>query len=200
MNRIVASSFLLLGMALVSGCSATSAPQSTPTPTATLPAAMTPAEAKASYKLIAQASCTKAQSEGVTEQGADFIAVMTPKAQNYKDFSAAYFAKPDEYGLIWELDGFNSCADWYTFSMADEAGQEADIKVTFNPADSTYTTVEDFGDAGVFTNRFTVADGRLAMVVNIDEPDEVTKITYGALTEYSLKILTTAVDRHLAEG
>ena len=200
MNRFVIASAVLLGLVGLAGCSSQPAPISTPTPTVTLPAAQTPAEAKASYKSIAEASCNKAQGEGVTETSGNFTAVMTPKSQNYKDFSAAYLVEPEEYGLIWELDALVSCADWYTFSMADEAGSEAAIEVTFNPADSTYQTVEDFGDVGIYTYRFAVVDGRIATSVNVDKPSEVTTITYGAIGDSGLDILMTAVDQHLAEG
>jgi len=200
MKRFIASSFLLAGLIVVSGCSSQVAPTPSPTPSVSLPAAQTPAEAKASYKLIAQASCNKAQAEGVTETSDSFTAVMTPKSQNYKDFSAAYLVEPDEYGLIWELDALTSCADWYTFSMADEAGTEAAIDVTFNPADSTYQTVEDFGDSGIYTYRFTVQDGRVDTATNVEEPTKVTKITYGPIGDAGLTILKTAVDQHLAQG
>lgn len=200
MNRLVIASAVLFGLVSLAGCSSQPAPTPTSTPTVTLPAAQTPAEAKASYKAIAEASCNKAQAEGVTETSDNFTAVMTPKSQHYKDFSAAYLVEPEEYGLIWELDALVSCADWYTFSMADEAGSEAAIEVTFDPADSTYQTVEDFGDVGIYTYRFTVVDGRVATSVNVDKPSEVTTITYGAIGDSGLDILMTAVDQHLAEG
>ena len=200
MKRFIASSFLLAGLIAVAGCSSQATPTPSPTPSVTLPAAQTPAEAKASYKLIAQASCEKAQAEGVIETSDTFTVVMTPKSQNYKNFNAAYLIEPSEYGLIWELDALSSCADWYTFSMADEAGVEAAIDVTFNPADSTYQTVEDFGDSGIYTYRFSVADGRVASAVNVDEPLKVTTITYGPIGESGLTILKTAVDQHLAQG
>lgn len=200
MKRLVTAGFAFALTLTFAGCSSTPTPTASPTPSVSLPAAMTPAEAKAAYKLIAKASCTKAQAEGVVETGNGFTVVMTTKSQNYKDFSAAYLEEPDNYGLLWELDSITSCTDWYTFSMADEAGQEAAIKVTFNPADSTFTTVEDFGDSGIYTYKYTVADGRLATCTNVDNPEKVTSIKYGALDAEGLKILTTAVDRYLAKN
>ena len=199
----LAVSALLLSACSQSSAAPTSTPQpsqsSTQSPSATLPAAMTPAEAKAAYKLIAQASCNKAQAEGVVETGATFKAVMTNKDQAYQDFSAAYFEEPDNYEIIWELDGFNACSDWYTFSMADEAGQEAAIDVTFEPADESFTARQDLGDLGVSEHRFTVENGMIATATNLD-PNGAGPVSlkYGNLATEDLAIIKTAVDRYLA--
>jgi len=206
------SAFLVAGLIVsamvVSGCSqgspvASNTPQpsqtSSQSPSATLPASMTPAEAKAAYKLIAKASCNKAQAEGVVETGATFKAVMTNKDQGYQDFTAAYFEEPDTYSIIWELDGFNACADWFTFSMADEAGQEAAIDVTFDPTDSSFIATQDLGDLGVSSRRFSVENGMIATATNLAPNGAgVVNLKYGNLSNDDLGILKTAVDRYVA--
>jgi hypothetical protein len=160
---------------------------------------MTPAEAKAAYKLIAQASCNAAQALGVVETSDKYTVVSVNKEEGYKDYSAAYLEKPNKYGVIWELTSITSCADWYSFSMADEAGQEAAIDVTFDAADSTFTTFEDFGDSGSANYKYTVDDGKLATATNLDPKNSsVTQIRYGNLTDDDLAILKTAVDKYLA--
>ena len=188
---------------LMVGCAATSqkpvaSPSMTPSPSVT---AMSPTEAKAAFKQIAKASCNAAQSLGVVEAGDTWRTVSVNKDENYKDFSAAYFEEPDSYNLIWELDALHSCADWYSFSMADEAGQEAPIEVSFDPTDSTFTTFEDFGDLGTSNYKYSVKDGKLFTATNLD-PQRQMKVTieYGNISENDRNILVTAVDRYLEEN
>jgi len=203
MKIFVKLAIVSMSMALLSGCaSPTPSPSPsatvTPTPTPTV-SAMTPAEAKAAYKVIAQASCNAAQSLGVVESSDKYTLVSVNKDQGYKDYSAAYFEKPNTYGIIWELTSITACADWYSFSMADEAGQEAAIDVTFDAADSTFTTFEDFGDSGSAHFKFKVLEGKLHTATNLDPKNQtVTEIRYGNLTDKDLAILKTAVDKYLA--
>ncbi len=192
---------LSTSVALLAGC-ASPAPTPTPsasvTPTPTV-ASMTPAEAKAAYKLISQASCNAAQSLGVVESSDAYTLVSVNKEEGYKDYSAAYVEKPSKYGIIWELTSITACADWYSFSMADEAGKEAAIDVSFDATDSTYTTFEDFGDSGSAHFKFSISDGKLATATNLDPKNSsVTEIRYGNLTPDDLAILKTAVDQYLA--
>ncbi|MEY4078920.1 MAG: hypothetical protein RIS80_689 [Actinomycetota bacterium] len=192
-----------LALAAAVGLSACTSSSVSPTPTPTSSPSetvspMTPAEAKAAYKKITQASCNAAQSLGVVEAGDTYRLVSVNKDQNYKDFSAAYFEEPDSYNLIWELDGLHSCADWYSFSMAEEAGQEAAIDVTFDPTDSTFTTFEDFGDMGTSNYKYSVRDGKLFTAMNLDpEHENTVTIQYGNITDADRQILVTAVDRYL---
>ncbi len=190
-----------ISVALLAGCASPSpspAPSASATSTPTV-APMTPAEAKAAYKLIAQASCNAAQSLGVVESSEAYTVVSVNKEEGYKDYSAAYLEKPDKYGVIWELTSITSCADWYSFSMADEAGQEAAIDVTFDASDSTYTTFEDFGDSGSAHFKYSIDEGKLATATNLDPKNpSVTEIRYGNLTAEDLAILKTAVDHYLA--
>jgi hypothetical protein len=178
--------------------SATSTPSASATPSPTLPAAMTPAEAKAAYRAIAKSSCNKAQAEGVVETDGDYTIVMVNKNDAYKDYSAAYL-QGGKYVLVWEISGLASCSDWYTLSMAEEAGQEAAIDVVFNTTDSSFTATQDLGEFGISNIKYTVANGLIATSTNLDpkHPATVT-VRYGNITEDDRKIIITAVDEFLA--
>jgi hypothetical protein len=203
MNRFKLLAMASICLALLTACASTSPDPTpsasvTPSPTPTVDP-MTPAEAKAAYRLITQASCNAAQSLGVVESSENYTVVSVNKDEGYKDYSAAYLEKPDKYGVIWELTSITACADWFTFSMSDEAGQDAAIDVTFDAADSSYTTFEDFGDSGSANYKYTVVDGKLATATNLDPKNSsVTQIRYGNLTAKDLAILKTAVDEYLA--
>jgi hypothetical protein len=159
---------------------------------------MTPAEAKAAFKAVAKASCNKAQAEGVVESDGSYTLVMVNKAQGYKDYSAAY-EQNGKHVLVWEIDGLASCSDWYSFSMAEEAGQEVAIDVTFNPSDASFTTEQDLGELGVSSFRYSVANGLIATSTNLDpKRAKVVTVKYGNITASELEILTTAVDEFLA--
>ncbi|MEY4367517.1 MAG: hypothetical protein RLZ28_932 [Actinomycetota bacterium] len=159
---------------------------------------MTPAEAKAAFKAVAKASCNKAQAEGVVESDGDYTLVMVNKTEGYKDYSAAY-EQGGKYVLVWEIDGLASCSDWYSFSMAEEAGQEVAIDVTFNPEDASFSTEQDLGEFGVSTFRYSVANGLIVTSTNLDPKQaKVVSVRYGSITPAELKILTTAVDEFLA--
>lgn len=186
----------------LSGCS-TQVLTPTPTPTSS-PAktfeALTPAQAKAEFAKLAEASCDKAMAEGVVEGSDKILVVAVPKDQAYKDYSAAYTENGEKFGLIWELDALLSCADSFSFTMAAEAGQEADIAVTFNDEDGTFTTFEDFGEFGTSNYKFSVDNGVFTSAENLDEPFGITTIKYGAPNEQELNVLHTAVDEFLAKG
>ena len=188
-------SFAALGLAACSGNLAPSAsPSVTASPTPTVQP-MTPAEAKAAYFKIVKLSCNTAQNQGVVETSDKFTVVSVNKEDGYLDFSAAYLEQPATYGLIWELTSITSCADYYTMSMAEEAGQEAAIDVTFDETDSSYTTFEDFGEAGTSNYRYQIKDGMLHIAENLDPKNPVTtSIRYGNITEADRMILKTAVD------
>lgn len=200
-RRVIGVATVALSAMMVTAGCVSSSPDPTASPSASPTssvAAMTPSQAKAAYKEIAKASCNAAQSLGVVEAGDTWRTVSVNKDDNYKDFSAAYFEEPDNYTLIWELDSLHSCADWYSFSMAEEAGQETSIEVTFDPADSTFTTFEDFGDLGTSNYKYAVRDGKLFTATNLDpEHENTVTIQYGNITENDRNILVTAVDRYL---
>ena len=201
----VAATLVLSGL-LAGGLTACSTPQPNPTPSATStptptkPAAMTPAEAKLAFSKIAKDSCFEAQKLGVVESSEGFKLVSLNKDEAYKDFSAAYLEYPSNYGLIWELDAITACADYYTFSMSEEAGKEADIAVTFDPNDSTYTTFEDFGEFGTSNYKFTIVDGKFATAENLDPKNaRFTTIRYGSITDEDRAVVKTAVDEYQAK-
>ena len=202
----IASSLVIAGM-LAASLTACSAPQPDPspsassTPTASKPAAMTPAEAKLAFSKIAKDSCFEAQALGVVESSEDFIVVALNKDDAYKDYSAAYLEYPSTFGLIWELDAITACADYYTFSMAEEAGQEAAIDVTFDENDSTFTTFEDFGEFGTSEYKFTIVDGKFATAESLDPKNErFITIRYGSITADDRAVVETAVEEFLAKG
>ena len=202
-KRLVTAALIAAAALLVSGCatpgeptmSGTPSQTSTPTPTF---AAMTPAEAKASYKKIVEAGCDAALELGAVEESKAAKVVMTPKSEAYKDYSAAYFASPDTYEIIWELDGLYACGDWFNFSMSEEAGVEAAIDVTFDEKTGKYSTSQTF-DGEVYSYVSTVTDGKVSSVYSSVTKND-TAIKYGNLTAEDLLILTTAVDRYLAKN
>lgn len=201
----VAAALLAAGMLVLSlaACS-TPTPRPTPnpssTPTASKPSPMTPAEAKLAFAAVAEESCLEAQELGVVESSENFTVVALNKDEAYKDYSAAYLEFPSTYGLIWELDAITACADYFTFSMAEEAGQEADIKVTFDESDSTFTTFEDFGEYGTSNYKFTIIDGKFATAENLDpENGRLITIRYGSITADDRAIVETAVEEYLAK-
>ncbi len=200
-KKFLAAALIVASAAFTSGCATpgdptiSASPTASPSPTATF-AAKTPAQAKAAYKLIAKASCDEAQLNGVVETVGPTTVVMTPKTKGYKDYNAAYFTKPDKYEVIWELTGLASCADWYTFSMSDEAGKEAEIDVTFNKADGTYDVTQSFDDVK-YAYQVTVVDAKIGSEVEIKTGAKTT-LRYGNQTAADQLILTTAVDRYLA--
>ncbi len=202
----VASVLVVAGMLVTSlaACTAPApgpSPRASSTPTATKPAAMTPAEAKAAFAVIAKDSCFEAQKLGVVESSEDFIVVSLNKDEAYKDYSAAYLEYPSTFGLIWELTAITACADYYTFSMAEEAGKEAEIDVTFDETDSTFTTFEDFGEFGTSNYKFTIVDGKFATAESLDPKNErFITIRYGSITADDRAVVETAVEEFLAKG
>ena len=155
----------------------------------------------AEFQKIADTSCNKAQAEGVVEKSVaknGFTLVMVPKAQAYKDFSAAYFQPADKYELIYETDAFSACAASMAFALSREGGSPSSIKVDY--VDGAYETTEDLGEFGISHIRYSVADGRFAATETLDVANaDKRTISYGNLTEAHWKILKTAVDRFLTK-
>jgi hypothetical protein len=192
-----------LGATLVlTSCSPVAALTDLPKATATY-MALSPAEAKAQFETIANASCDKAMAEGVVEQSIasdGFTLVMVPKEEGYKDFSAAYFEPADTYELIWEADALSACGASISFSLAAEAGVESDIEVAFNSTDSTFETTQYLGEFGISRLKYQTTDGLLSQIEILDSTvADVRSIRYGNLSDEDWKILQTAVDRYLAD-
>ena len=197
---------LILASLALAGCadvrsvppSPTGTDTAAPTPTATLPIAMTPAQAKAAYKSIAQNSCRLAQADGVVEVGEGYTAVMTNSTQAYQGFNEALLITPDAYSVLFSLSDFNSCADWFIFSMADEAGKAAPIDVTFN-TDASFNVQKVLASGKTSKLRIVVADGLIATITDLIETSKpIIGCRHGSLTEADLAIVKTAVDRRTA--
>lgn len=165
--------------------------------------AMTPEEAETKFKSIARASCEAALSEGAVEKSESaegFTLVLVPKTEAYKDFSAAYFQPDDTYELIWEVDAFSACGASMTYDLAEEAGQDADLEVTFNSDVQQYETFQDLGEYGNSHLRYEVSDGKISSVLDLNSvQDGARTVSYGKLSNDELTILETAVDRFLKE-
>jgi hypothetical protein len=142
--------------------------------------------------------------EGVVEQsisGEGPTLVMVPKDEAYLDFSAAYYIPEDVYEVIWEVDVFSSCSAAMSFDLAEEAGIESDISVTFDPSESTFETTQDFGDFGIVQLRYNTAEGLISQVAS-QSPNgsDQRTVQYGDLSEADWNILRTAVDQFLASS
>ena len=187
---------------LLTSCSAPIEPTASPSTSETVKA-LTPAEAKAEFEDIANASCDKAMAEGVVEQSTSldgFTLVMVPKDDAYLDFSAAYFEPDDKYELIWETDAFSACGASISFSLAAEAGVESELKVSFNPVDSSFETFQDLGEFGTSRLKYNITDGLLSQIEILDSTVvDIRTIRYGNLSLDDWTILRTAVDRYLED-
>ncbi len=186
---------------VTAGCSATSQPTTAPSQP-TIPE-MTVQEAETQFKAIARASCEAALEQGTLEKSVEpdgFTLVMVPKADAYKDFSAAYFQPDDTYELIWETDAFSACGVSMTYDLAEEAGRESDLEVIFNPELQQFETFQDFGEFGESRLGYQTVEGKISSVQNLDSEDSDKRtVSYGNLTEAEINILTTAVDRFLGD-
>lgn len=155
----------------------------------------------AEFAAVAKASCDKAMAEGVVEKstsGDGFTLVMVPKDQGYQDFSAAFFAAPDDYQLIYEVDAFSSCAAAMEFSLAEEGGGAFDIDVEYDPNDASFVTTQDIGQNKINKLEYQTKDGLFVGIKTLGEGKaDPRTISYG-YSEEDMQILVTAVDRFLA--
>ncbi len=194
----------------ITGCAANSQPTNSPNqpgssvvPTSSSSVSQGPtqkpsAEAKAAFKMIAKASCNVAQSTGVVESSGNYSQVMASSAQGYQGFVMAYLQKPNNYGVIEAITGFAACRDWYAFSMADEAGQEAAIDVTLNANDQSFTVAQT-GDAGNSLFAYTVKNNLIVTSTNLEDAAAgASNLSYGTLSAEALAILKTAADKQIA--
>lgn len=158
-------------------------------------------EAKSKFMEISRASCEKAMTEGVVEQSTSpegITLVMVPRDAAYLDFSAAYSQPEDTYELIWEVDAFSSCGASASFDLAEQAGVESDIAVSFNSYTGAFETTQDFSEFGLVRLSYNTTDGLISRVETLgsNEPDPRI-IRYGNLKDTDWIILRTAVDRFL---
>lgn len=199
---------LLPGL-LLAGC-ASSSPTGTPSdsqeptssPTSTIIAE--PADATEAFREIAYASCDKANAEGVVESswGGTQKAILIPKSIAYKDFNAVFVDENGVPALIWETDSFAACYESNGFALAEEAGQEVEIDLTFNEADGTFQTTLDQGpDQDLFVATYSVSNGLIVQQhIDADWGETTIEITYGMPSDDDIEFLRTAVDEFLAEN
>lgn len=204
MLKSFAAAALLVALA---GCAATvltdsspSAPAPSPTPSES--AIVEPTDVNAAFREIADASCEKANAEGVVETTADGAAsnILVPKKFAYKDFNAVAVSEDDGFSLIWSTDDFVTCNASVGFAMAEDSGGAYLLEVTFDETDGSYATVYDTGQDFVIENRYLVSDGVFvgALLGPANTAVEMS-ITYGMPTDEQVAVLEAAVDAFLAE-
>jgi len=202
----------LLPALVLAGCASSSptgmpsvSPEPSPSPTSTIIAE--PVDVTEAFREIAYASCDKANAEGVVESGWDGDltqkAILVPDSEAYKDYSAVFVGENGVLALIWETDSFASCNASNTYLLAEEAGQEAEIDLTFNDVDGTYQTTLDQGpdQEAPFVATYTVSNGLIVQQhIDADWGETTIEITYGMPSDEDLSYLRTAVDAFLAEN
>ncbi len=212
MPRIAGTALVVVGLAhalLLAGCassspmgtpSISSAPSASPAPTST----EVPADVRAAFRDIAHASCDKANSEGVVETSENGTqkAILIPKSAAYKDFSAVFVDDTGTPTLIWETDSFAACFASNGFALAEEAGQEFEIELTFNEADGTFHTSLDQGsDLAPFVSTYSVSNGLIVREsISADWGETTIDVTYGMPSDDDISFLRLAVDEFLAEN
>ena len=202
---------------LITGC-ATSAPSDSPSatpettgsPTATAPDTATasptptPVDVVAAFREIADASCDRANAEGIVERTADGSqkSILIPKSTAYQDFNAAFYSKDEGASLIWSTENFGACIDSINFSLADEGGTTYKLDVTFNSADGTFTTSVDQGrNQKPFLSTYTVGNGVLvSRHIDADWGQMDVDFVYGMPSDEDIAILHDAVDAFLAKN
>jgi hypothetical protein len=181
----------------------TATPEPSPSPTSTIIAE--PVDATEAFREIAHASCDKAHAEGVVESGWDGTqkAILVPDSEAYQDYSAVFVGENGVLALIWESDSFASCNASNAYSLAEEAGQEADLGLTFNETDGTYQTTLDQGpdQEAPFVATYTVSNGLIVQQhIDADWGEATIEITYGMPSDEDIAYLRKAVDAFLAEN
>jgi hypothetical protein len=177
-------------------------PQPTSSPTSTI--IVEPVDVAEAFREIAHASCDKANSEGVVESswGGTQKAILVPDSMAYQDFSAVFVDENGVPALIWETDSFAACNASNTYSLAEEAGQEVDLGLTFNETDGTFQTTLDQGpDQDPFVATYSVSNGLIVQQhIDADWGKTTIEITYGMPSDDDIAFLRTAVDAFLAEN
>lgn len=204
MLKLFAAAALLVAIAGCTTNSPTDPKSSAPaaSPTSSESAIAEPTDVNAAFREIADASCAKANAEGVVETTADGAAsnILVPKKFAYKDFNAVAVSDDDGFSLIWSTEDFVTCNASVGFAMADDSGGEYLLVVTFDETDGSYSTVYDPGQDFVIENRYLVSDGVIvgAFLGPANNALEMS-ITYGMPTDEQIAVLEAAVDAFLAE-
>jgi hypothetical protein len=191
----------------LTGCTSTAPTEPAPTssaasPTPTETPITEPANVTAAFREIADASCAKANAEGVVETTADGAAsnILVPKKFAYKEFNAVAVSEDDGFSLIWSTEDFVTCNASVGLAMAEESGGEYPLEVTFDSADGSFSTAFDGGQGFVIETRYIVSNGVIARAFLGPSDNELEMaITYGMPTDAQVEVLTKAVDAFLAE-
>jgi len=206
---VAAVTAVFLPTVLLAGCTSSSpmgAPSESTEPSAspTSTVVVESVDITETFREIAHASCDKANAEGVVESGwgGTQKAILVPDAQAYQDFSAVFVDDNGVAALIWETDTFASCNASNTYSLAEEAGEEVDLGLTFNEADGTYQTTLDQGpDQDPFVATYVVSNGLIVQQhIDADWGETTIEITYGMPSDDDISMLQSAVDAFLAEN
>ena len=209
---VAVATAVFLPTLLFAGCTSSSpteatseSPQPSASPTSTVVAE--PVDVTEAFREIADASCDKANAEGVVESGWDGDltqkAILVPDSEAYQDYSAVFVGENGVLALIWETDSFASCYASNAYSLAEEASQEAAFDLTFNEADGTYQTTLDQGpdQEAPFVATYTVSNGLIVQQhIDADWGETTIEITYGMPSGDDIAFLRTAVDAFLAEN
>lgn len=191
----------MLAAALFSGCTsspAQTAGASSPVPTET--ATVTPIDADAAFRTVADASCARATAEGVVERSSDGVMFLVPDGQAYEDYSAAFDTESDGSGVIWSTEVFFACAPSIGYQMSEEGSAEYPLEVSFDAATGSYRTILDVDDYGRLENEYSLAAGVFATVEWLTPEDSgSTSITYGPPSSELVEILHREVDIFLAD-
>lgn len=189
----------------LAGCASAPVPTASPTigsPDPRPTVSDVPADPSAAFREIADASCDRANAEGVVETTADGAAsnILVPKANAYQDFNAVAVSEDDGWSLIWSTEEFTVCNASVGYSMSEESGGDYALVVTFNQSDGTFSTVYDGGEGYVFESSYAV-DGGVFTQATLGPADNplVMNITYGMPTDEQIAVLHSAVDAFLAE-
>jgi len=186
---LAAGSLVFLG---VSGCSTTATPSATPTRTASAtptptPTSLTPAQALAEFKAIAQASSAKADKDGLTQTTVNskygtYVLVLD---RNYnKDYQAAVHNADGSYELIYESDAFAPAA----------AVSAIDLGATVAYANGVWVLTEMI--EGTPTNfNYTVVDGLIFSESGSSSADTWTSTLSYAVNADGHKIIDEALKK-----
>ena len=200
-RRFAATAIIAAVLSGVVGCTAAPLdPISSEPATETMEPSAAPVDVPASFRDIADASCDRANREGVTESSDDGEMFLVPVEQAYQDYSAAFNSRNDGIGVIWSTEVFFVCAASIGYQMSADGGAEYPIAVTFDASTGAYRTLLEVQDYGTLDYTYQV-EGGVFVAVDWTTPEDTgsTEITYGPPSDEQLTVLRTAVDKFLAE-
>jgi hypothetical protein len=159
-------------------------PTSTPTPT---PTSLTPAQALAEFKAIAQASSAKADKDGLTQTTVNskygtYVLVLD---RNYnKDYQAAVHNADGSYELLYEADSFAPAAALAAIKLGATVAYANGVWVLTEMIEGTPTNFD-----------FTVVDGLISSESGSSVADTWTSTLSYAVTADGHKIIDEAAKK-----